>query len=720
MGRGKNLFPGKRPKRKLGAAQLKKSLFFLFKDNPSKTFTLIHIYKKLHIENSKDSVMYAIGKLIDERKIKMTKHDGFKYKKPKKEQSSFSSKAHEGTVASIRSGAAYIICDQLSEDVYVPAKHLKGAIHGDTVEVEISSRKGRKPEGRVTQVIKRGRTSFVGTVYKINKQGYVTPHGKFSGLEIKLSSESLDDAKHGDIVAVDITDWPKAKNQSPFGIITQNLGKKGSHDIEMKTVLIDNGFPLEFPPEVLDEVSGIELKITEKELSKREDFREVLTLTIDPDDAKDFDDALSYKLMESGNIEIGIHIADVTHYLAPGTALDKEAYQRSTSVYLVDRVLPMLPEKLSNNLCSLVPNQDRYTFSATFEFDKEHQIVNQRFGRTVIHSDKRFTYSEAQEVIDKPVGEFAEALTIMNEVAASLRKQRYKEGSIAFESEEVRFKLDEAGNPIALYVKERKNTHLLVEDFMLLANRKVAEFIAKKSTSEIPFVYRVHDLPDFDKLSDLAVFAKEFDVSLDLQNPDRVKKGLEQLTKLVRKQPDLAFLESLAIRSMAKAEYSPDNIGHYGLAFEYYTHFTSPIRRYSDVLVHRILAKNLTADKRVKKADLEQQCQRISKQERKAMDSERESIKYFQAVYLSDHVGETYEGRISGVIDMGLFVELIANKCEGMIRFDTFNESFSISDGKTKMVGSKSGITFRMGQIIKVRVLDVDVIRRQVELEMIE
>jgi ribonuclease R len=529
------------------------------------------------------------------------------------------------------------------------------------------------------------------------------------------------EAQNGDRVIVKITHWHKHPNQRPKGKVTSVLGAEGS-DLEMKVILINKGFPLDFEEEVIQESEAIPARITDYDVLQRRDFRDVLTFTIDPEDAKDFDDALSYRVLENGHIEVGVHIADVTHYVKPNTALDKEAYKRSTSVYLVDRVLPMLPERLSNDLCSLRPNEDKLTFSAVFEFDKNDKVVKRWFGKTIIHSDRRFSYEQAQQGLETGEGDFAEQLKTLNRIAHKLRKDRFKNGAIDFETEEVRFKLDANGVPIELYVKERKDAHMLIEDFMLLANKEVAIFINKKAENqaEIPFVYRVHDYPNEDKVRELALFAKEMGVQMRVNTPKEIAASFNKLAAESEKNEALKLLMPLAIRTMAKAEYSTENIGHYGLAFDFYSHFTSPIRRYSDVLAHRILFQNLGEQTvRYDKGRLQEQCRHISAMERKAMEAERESIKYKQVEFMQKHVGEVFDGLVSGIIERGIFIELLESKCEGMVGFDTLDEPFDVGEGRLRAKGMRSGRVIKMGDPVKVRIVETNLQRRQIEMELV-
>jgi ribonuclease R len=573
----------------------------------------------------------------------------------------------------------------------------------------------------VTKVLERATEVFVGTIWLRGKQAIVAPTNFQVPIDIQVDLDDTKEAKDGDRVIVKVVKWHQRANQLPKGVVTSVLGAEGS-DLEMKVILINKGFALDFEQEVIDESEAISEAITEAEIQQRRDFRDVLTFTIDPEDAKDFDDALSYRVLENGNTEVGVHIADVSHYLKPGTALDKEAYKRSTSVYLVDRVLPMLPERLSNNLCSLRPHEDKLTFSAVFEFDPKHKVVGRWFGKTIIHSDRRFSYEQAQQGLETGEGDHASELRILNNIAHSLRKERFKNGAIDFDSEEVRFKLDKNGVPIEVYVKERKDAHMLIEDFMLLANKEVSIYINKKAEAqqEIPFVYRIHDYPNDEKVKEFALFAKELGFKINVNTPQEIAASFNKLAKEADKNDALKLLMPIAIRTMAKAEYSTQNIGHYGLAFDFYSHFTSPIRRYSDVLAHRILFDNLGEKTvRYEKDKLQEQCRHISAMERKAMEAERESIKYKQVEYMQKHVGEVFDGFISGIIERGIFIELADNKCEGMVGFDTMDEPFDVGEGRLRAKGLRSGRIIKMGDAVKVRILETNLAKRQIEMEMV-
>lgn len=710
----------KKETRQLSAAELQRSLLQLFKENPKKQFNPKQLSNKLNLANSKDALTHALGKLVEAGHL--TPLGDFKYKLKQAPALFLRKKTLTGTVDMTRSGSAYIQVEGHENDIYVAAKNLGSALHGDLVELSVWTPRGRnKPEGEVIKVLERASEIFVGTIHLRGKTAFVTPSNFQVPMDIQVDYADTKEAEDGDRVIVRIKQWHKHANQRPKGIVTSVLGAEGS-DLEMKVILINKGFSLDFEEDVIAESEAIPAAISDAEIQRRRDFRDVLTFTIDPEDAKDFDDALSYKVLENGHIEVGVHIADVTHYVKPNTVLDKEAYKRSTSVYLVDRVLPMLPERLSNDLCSLRPNEDKLTFSAVFEFDKNDKVVNRWFGKTIIHSDRRFSYEQAQQGLETGEGDFAEQLRSLNRIAHKLRKERFKNGAINFETEEVRFKLDPNGVPVEVYVKERKDAHMLIEDFMLLANKEVAIFINKKAENqaEIPFVYRTHDYPNEEKVKELALFAKEMGVQLRVNTPKEIAAAFNKLAEEAEKNEALKLLMPLAIRTMAKAEYSTENIGHYGLAFDFYSHFTSPIRRYSDVLAHRILFQNLGEQTvRYDKGRLQEQCRHISAMERKAMEAERESIKYKQVEFMQKHVGEVFDGLVSGIIERGIFIELLESKCEGMVGFDTLDEPFDVGEGRLRAKGLRSGRLIKMGDPVKVRILETNLQRRQIEMELV-
>jgi len=628
-----------------------------------------------------------------------------------------------GTVDMTADGSAYIVPqDEFEKDIFVAPRKLKNALHGDTVKAYVFAKKsGRKNDGEVVEIIKRAKSDFTGVIKISDRFAFVIADDKKMMHDIFVPLTDTLDAKNGQRVLVTLADWPEsAKN--PIGIVKHVLGNQGENNTEMNAILAQYGFPLEFPAQVEKEANAIPEEIPAEEIAKRKDFRKVLTFTIDPADAKDFDDAISYQKLPNGNYEIGVHIADVSHYVNQGTELDKEAYSRATSVYLVDRVIPMLPERLSNGVCSLRPNEDKLCFSAVFELDEQANIQNEWYGRTVIHSDRRFSYEEAQEVIENKEGDYATEILKLNELAYILRDRKFKNGAISFESTEVKFKLDEAGKPIGVYVKERKDAHKLIEDYMLLANRKVAEFVAKKQKGEkkLTFVYRVHDSPNMESLTTFANFASRFGYKVSTKSDKDIAKSLNHLMADVEGKKEQNILTSLAIRSMAKAIYSTKKTSHYGLAFDYYTHFTSPIRRYPDVMAHRLLQIYLDGGKSADAEFYEVACAHSSAMEKRAADAERASIKYKQAEYLEDNIGTEYKGIISGVTEWGMYVEIEENKCEGMIRLRDIADDFYVLDEKNYcIVGQRKKKKYQLGDEVMIRVKKVDLSKRQIDFTLI-
>lgn len=713
----------KRGKKKLGPNQLRSIIFKYFLKNQKKRMNAGQLIKKLGLSNSRDSVSHALSELHKEDMIRSVSDHKYvlNKRKLKEDHSVEDEKLHTGKIEIIRSGSAYVVVQDLEKDVYVPKRHLASAMHGDIVELSVRLFRSKNPEGRVKRVLKRNTTRVIGTLRATSSSGVVLWQTRRNSLEVFISPQNYGDADDGDKVIVDIVNWGEDNSGMLWGKVVRIVNDLAFHDLSMESILIENGFKSDYPDEVLKELEKIPNDISEEELETRRDFRNHICFTIDPDTAKDFDDAISYKLLENGNHEIGVHIADVTHYLKENTALDKEAYARSTSVYLVDRCIAMLPEKLSNNLCSLVPNEDRLVFSAVFEFDADYKLKSEWFGKAVIHSKRRFTYEEAQEIMDNKEGEFSDELELLNNIAKHLRDKRFEGGGIGFETDEVKFRLDKDNKPIGVYVKERKEVHMLIEDFMLLANRRVARFISnKQKENAIPFVYRVHDLPDMDRLVDLKYLLEEYDVQMDLSTPRKIAASFNTLSERALKEEKYKLLMGFAIRTMAKAIYSTDNIGHYGLGFEDYTHFTSPIRRYSDVLVHRLLEKNLNDSFRTDKAKLEAKCVHISSQERKAMEAERDSVKFKQVEYMKDHIGEVFDGMISGMIDKGIFVEVGETKAEGLIPFDKLDDRFLIKENKIKAMGLRKGRDLKLGDKLRVKILEADLVNRQIEMQLVE
>jgi ribonuclease R len=630
----------------------------------------------------------------------------------------------EGKVDLTNDGSAFIITDDENEtDIFVAPRKLRNALNGDRVKVYVyATSRGRHKEGEVIEILQRAKMEFTGIVKLSERFAFFIPDDRKMMHDIFIPMTGLNGAKNGIKAIAEITDWP-AGAKNPVGRIKHVLGAQGDNDTEMNAILAEYGFPLSFPAEVEKDAEAIPADITAKEIAKRRDFRNVTTFTIDPFDAKDFDDALSFKLLDNGNYQVGVHIADVSHYIIPDSPLDKEAFERGTSVYLVDRVIPMLPERLSNGLCSLRPKEDKLCFAAVFELDEEANVINEWFGRTVIHSDRRFTYEEVQEVIETQQGDFTGEILKLNALAYKLRDRKFKNGAISFETTEVKFKLDEKGKPIGVYVKERKDAHKLIEDFMLLANKKVAEFVSKKGKGKhkYTFVYRVHDSPKPDSLASFAQFAARFGYKINTKSDKETAKSLNYLMEDVEGKKEQNVLTQLAIRSMAKAIYTTKSSSHYGLAFDHYTHFTSPIRRYPDVMVHRLLQHYLDGGNSVNADHYEKLCQHSSQMEKRAADAERASIKYKQAEFLKDQVGEVYDGVISGVTEWGMYVEIIENKCEGMIRLRDISDDFYTLDEKNyAIIGQRKKKRYQLGDEVQIRVKSVDLTKKQIDFSLIQ
>jgi len=630
----------------------------------------------------------------------------------------------EGVVDLTTDGSAYIVTDDPAEtDIFVAPRKLRNALNGDRVKVYVYAKtRGQRKEGEVIEILQRNKMEFTGIVKLSERFAFFIPDDRKMMHDIFIPISELNGAKNGIKAIAEITDWP-AGARNPIGRIKHVLGVQGENDTEMNAILAEYGFPLSFAKEVEHESEEISDTITQDEISRRRDFRDVLTFTIDPFDAKDFDDALSFKKLDNGNYEVGIHIADVSHYIQPDSALDKEALDRATSVYLVDRVIPMLPERLSNGLCSLRPKEDKLCFAAVFELDEEAHVVKEWFGKTVIHSDRRFTYEEVQQIIEDKAGEFTDEILRLNALAYKLRERKFKMGAISFESTEVKFKLDEAGHPVGVYIKERKDAHKLIEDFMLLANRKVAEYVSKmgKGKFKYTFVYRVHDSPKPDALANFAQFASRFGYRINTKSDKEIAKSLNFLIEDVEGKKEQNVLTQLAIRSMAKAIYTTKGTSHYGLAFDHYTHFTSPIRRYPDVMVHRLLLHYLNGGQSANEAYYEKLCQHCSQMEKKAADAERASVKYKQAEFLKDQIGVVYTGIISGVTEWGMYVEIIENKCEGMIRLREISDDFYTLDEKNyAIIGQRKRKVYRLGDEVKIRVKNVDLTKKQIDFSLVQ
>ncbi|MFB6456094.1 ribonuclease R [Chitinophaga sp. Hz27] len=645
-------------------------------------------------------------------------------KKKKDKRNSSQKKTFKGVVEVTRSGMAFVIVQGLSRDIMVKQKNLNSALDSDEVLVDIikPARNEGRQEGVITEILKRNKTEFTGTLQVSKNFGFLIPEKGMFMPDIYIPANSLGDAKSGDKAVVKIVAWGE-KSRKPVGEIIEILDASNTNDLAMKEILIEAGFPLNFPKEVMEELASIQEDITEEEIRKRKDCRDILTFTIDPVDAKDFDDAISIRPLKNGMYEVGVHIADVSHYVKPGTALDKEAERRATSVYLPDRVLPMLPEKISNELCSLRPHEEKCTFSAIFQMNEKGEVKQHWIGRTVIYSDHRFTYEDVQEIIESGEGQYKNEILLLNKMAQTLRAERFAKGAINFSSQEVRFKLDETGKPIGIVIKESKQAHQLIEELMLLANRTVATYVSKIKVNKqpVPFPYRVHDTPDPEKLKVFAGFAYKFGYRFDLGTPDSIARSFNKMLEMVQGKPEQHVLETLGIRTMAKAAYTVDNIGHYGLGFEDYCHFTSPIRRYPDVLVHRVVAECLANDVHPDK-QMEKECRHCSEMERKAMEAERAANKYKQVEYMQQYIGGTFKGVISGVAHFGFWVETVDTKCEGLVSIHNLNkkEDFVFNEAEYALVGTASGRRFRIGEEVEIRVVSANLAKRQLDYELEE
>jgi ribonuclease R len=701
----------------------------ILSQSPNKAFNYKQIGAKLELDDTKsrNQIIKDLKILAASKKIIETEPGKYLVKAESQDY-------YEGTIDMTSRKTAYFICPDFSEDVFIPTNNLNRALDKDKVKVYVyNRRKGKRPEGEVIEVIERNKTDFVGVIDIQANFAFVSTANPKMYTDIFIPKDKIGEAENGDVVLVTIEDWPK-RADSPFGSVIKVLGKPGEHNTEIHAILAEYGLPADFPVEVEVYAQKIDTSIQESEIAKRRDMRDTLTFTIDPKDAKDFDDALSFKKLENGNYEIGIHIADVSYYLEEGTILDDEAYQRATSVYLVDRVVPMLPEVLSNFACSLRPNEEKYTFSAIFEVSENAQVINQWFGRTVIYSDQRFAYEEAQYIIETkdstiPVDvsitgesytvsdEIKNATLKLDELAKILRKKRMANGAISFDKVEVKFNLDAEGEPEGVYFKVSKDANHLIEEFMLLANRKVAEYIGKQKKT---FVYRIHDEPNEDKLIAMQTVIAKFGYKIDFRNKGDISKSLNALMEEVNGKKEQNLIDTLAIRSMSKAKYSTDNIGHYGLAFDYYSHFTSPIRRYPDVMVHRLLQYYLDNGASVDDEVYETKCLHCSNMESLATNAERDSIKYMQVKYMQDHQDEEFLGVISGVTEWGIYVEIVSNKCEGMVRIREIKDDYYTFDEKQyALIGATSNSILQLGDEIYVKVKNADLVKKQLDFHFL-
>ena len=715
-----------------GISNLTNTILSILKKDRNQSFNYKQIASKLGVNDasSRNQIIKKLAQLKAKEEIEEVDRGKFK--------AIVNTEYHTGILDLATKGNGYIISDDFEDDVFIASNNINRALNGDEVEFYAYKRRHRgKLEGEITNIIKREKTEYVGTIQIHDKKNFafVVVDGPKMYKDIFVPINKINKAEDGDKVLVSLEDWPE-KADSPNGRVLQVLGKPGEHNTEIHSILAEYGLPLEFPHDVETYANNLDISIKEEEIAKRRDMRKDLTFTVDPKDAKDFDDALSFKVLENGLYEIGIHIADVSHYVQPGTVLDDEAYERATSIYLVDRVVPMLPERLSNGACSLRPHEEKYTFSAVFTMNDKCEIKNEWFGRTVTYSDARFAYEEAQAVIESKTNDIpqevsltgkaykthqaiADAILKMDELAKKMRSQRMREGAISFDKVEVKFKLDEEANPIGIHFKTSKDANKLIEEFMLLANRKVSEFVGKQSPKKT-FVYRVHDEPKQEKLAQLQTVVSRFGYKLNFKDKGSIASSLNNLLKDVVGKKEQNLVDTLTIRTMSKAEYTTHNIGHYGLAFDYYSHFTSPIRRYPDVMAHRLLQQYLDGEKSASESIYEDKCKHSSNMEYLATKAERDSIKYMQIRFMQDHQDEEFLGVISGVTDWGIYIEIISNKCEGMVSVrDMKDDHYQFDQDQYAMIGKSTKTMYQLGDEVIVKVKNADLVKKHLDFYMV-
>lgn len=690
----------------------------LFRSLPGKNYSVKNLITATGSMTSedKDEVRKIVRALLDDGVI-VPVADG-KYRLNQDSRTTM-----EGRVDMTSSGALYVIVEGQDKDIYVSARQAGHALHGDKVRVAIT-RRGRagNPEGEVVEILERSPKNYVGVVEISDNFAFVRMDSRKMNTDIFIPLRDLKGAVNGQKVVARILDWPDAM-KNPMGEIIDVLGTPGDNNTEMHAILAEFDLPYSYPKEVEEVAHRIPDDISKEEIARRRDFRGITTITIDPFDAKDFDDAISFRRLKNGNYEVGVHIADVTHYVHPGDIIDAEGQQRATSVYLVDRTIPMLPERLSNELCSLRPNEEKLCFSTVFELNDEAEILSEWIGRTVILSDRRFSYQEAQEIIETGRGELKNEILTLNALAQQMRAERFRNGSIGFERDEAKFELDENGKPLRVYFKELKESNQLIEEFMLLANRKVAEFIGRKrkgENAERTFVYRVHDEPNSDKMSQFRSFVLRFGYVMKAESGKAVAREMNKLMKAIHGKKEENMISTLAIRSMAKAYYTTNNIGHYGLAFDYYTHFTSPIRRYPDMMVHRLLAHYMDGGKSENKEFYERLCEHSSAMEERAIDAERASIKYKMVEFMIDKIGQEFDGHISGITEWGIYVELDDTHIEGMVSMRDMTDDFYVFNETDYCVtGRTHRRTFTLGDDVRIRIMRADLQRKQLDFEMV-
>lgn len=717
MSKSRKKFPAK-------ANPFIKAVLNIFSSNPHKGFNFRQVAAQLGIQDqtSRELVRNILYELENSGELILAKRGKYQLH-PNKITAVLVSPVITGTVDMKNTGKAYVMTDELGEDVYIAPNNTNHALNSDKVRVRLfPKRQGRKLEGQIIEILERAKTHFVGVIHATSKFAFLIPDNPSMPIDIFIPLDKLNGAKNGDKAVARITDWPRESN-TPFGEITDVLGKPGDHEVEMSSILVEFDFPVKFPAHVEQEAERLPVEITAEEIAKRKDFRNTFTITIDPADAKDFDDALSLRQLENSNWELGVHIADVSWFVRPGSDIDQEAYNRGTSVYLVDRVIPMLPEKLSNNVCSLKPHEDKLCFAAVFELDNDARVLKEWFGNTIINSNRRYNYEEVQKMIEGEEGDFKPEIMVLHDLATKLRNERFARGSIAFRSQEVKFILDENGKPIDTYIKENKESNWLIEDFMLLANRRVAEKIGMTKNKSKPktFVYRIHDKPSEEKLQTFIEFVSKLGYNLRTNSRKNLASSFNKLFEDIRGKGEENMIESIAIRTMAKAKYSTKNIGHYGLGFSHYAHFTSPIRRYPDLMVHRLLFEYMKNAPSADANTYEDKCVHSSIMERKAEEAERASVKYKQAEYLSDKIGQEFNGLISGVSKWGIYVELDGTKCEGMVSLKNMLDDFYyLDDENYRVVGSRHGKEYQLGNPVRIRVRGVDLSKKQMDFELVE
>ncbi len=702
------------------------AILSIYGENPTRSLNYKQVCKIMGIKDlaGKD----AVQKLIEElhQQGKLVENRAYRYMLNPQIIAQYGPKTQyvEGTVDMKSTGKAYVMLDDDSgEDVFIAPNNTFKALHGDRVKVAMfPKRKDKKPEGKIIEILERKHSDFVGILRITRGYVFVVPDNNNMPVDIFVPKGELNGAKNGQKVMVHIVDWPDGSG-NPFGEIIRVLGDPGDNNVEMESILASHDYPLDFPQDVLKEADAVAIKIKADEIKKRRDFRKVFTITIDPADAKDFDDAISLQKLPNGHWEVGVHIADVSHYVQPGSAIDEEAFNRGNSVYLVDRTIPMLPEVLCNNVCSLRPNEEKLTFSAVFEMDDEAHIYNKWIGKTIIKSCRRYNYDEVQAMIEGGEGDNKDQIIIFNALATKLRDKRTAAGSINFHSEEVKFILDANGKPIDTYITIQNESHQLIEDFMLLANRTVAETFGTPASKwkNSTFVYRVHDEPNPEKLNNFLRLISRLGYTMDISTRSKLVHSYNKLFEDVEGKGEKNLVEQVAVRTMAKAAYSTDNIGHYGLAFDYYTHFTSPIRRYSDLLVHRLIERYLIENKpSVDKKEYEDMCVHISEMEKLAEEMERQSVKYKQAEYLEDKIGQDFDGLVSGVSKWGVYVELKDNKCEGLVRYDAMpGDYYYLDEDNFRVIGQESGRIIQLGDKVRIRIKSVDLLKRQMDFGLI-